>query len=259
MCQNSAQAYGLRAVSGRITFCVGIFWHAYTFCWVLTHFDLPVRVRFNDAKTMRWSWVILFRLDSLFYWDGVRLFWLPFRQENTFRLWYVCLPALCRKMQGCRRAVLLPHPAQDLPDLSPSSSYWRSVCHRPCWLRIQEKSSHLKEKPAEILHIPSWNLRLTNTEGENREPWLGPSPCCLKVTQEKWFRRVMWSDRQWKRKVQGRVEGKVGVSATTEVLIQESKRVDRHDTPTTVKWRQSSQSHHHSTIGTRQTQYHEAL
>ena len=29
--------------------------------------------------------------------------------------------------------------------------------------------------------------------------------------------------------------------------------------PTTVKWRQSSQSNHHFTIGTRQTQYHEAL
>ena len=29
--------------------------------------------------------------------------------------------------------------------------------------------------------------------------------------------------------------------------------------PTTVKWRQFSQSNRHSTIGTRQTQYHEAL
>ena len=29
--------------------------------------------------------------------------------------------------------------------------------------------------------------------------------------------------------------------------------------PTTVKWRQFSQSSHHSTIGTRQTEYHEAL
>ena len=29
--------------------------------------------------------------------------------------------------------------------------------------------------------------------------------------------------------------------------------------PTTIKWRQSSQSNRHSTIGTRQTEYHEAL
>ena len=74
------------------TFCLDILWCAQTFCYVFTYIDFPDRVWFSDEKTMRWSWVITFKLDSLSYWiHKVRSgFHLDRKNAQVWGMW-VCL------------------------------------------------------------------------------------------------------------------------------------------------------------------------